>query len=128
MKMHLVVVAALAGLCSHAAFADPEADFGQQPQPKYFTRPAGLYGTPAQPDSTARIVRLSGSSHWVNVAYGETVNFIVDGSNGSERSFAWRFDVSPDLNHVDLHDVAPADFPSRNVRVFVGPDPRFGGE
>jgi len=49
MKMHLLVIAALAGLFSHAAFADPEADFWQQPQPKSFTRPAGLYGTPANP-------------------------------------------------------------------------------
>jgi hypothetical protein len=129
MKMHFLVVAALAGLCSHAAFADPEADFWQQPQAKYLTRPAGLYGTLAEAgDSSARIVRLSGNSHWVNVAYGETVNFIIDDSDGSERSFAWRFDVSPDLNHVDLRDVAPVDFPSENVRVFVGPDPRYGGE
>jgi len=37
MKMHLVMAAAFAGLCSHAAFADPEADFWQQPKPAVST-------------------------------------------------------------------------------------------
>jgi len=122
------MAAAFAGLCSHAAFADPEADFWQQPQARSSTRTTQPYGTPARPDSAARVVRLSGSSHWVNVAYGETVNFIAGGGNEPERSFAWRFDVSPDLTHVNLGDVAPADFPRQNVRVFVGRDPRYSGE
>jgi hypothetical protein len=86
-----------------------------------------VYGTPAQPDSADRIMRLSASSHSVNVAYGETVKFIVIGENGSERSLAWRFDVSPAMSHVDLSDVAPADFSARNVRVLVAPDARYRG-
>jgi hypothetical protein len=86
-----------------------------------------VYGTAAQPDSADRIVRLSGSSPSVNVAYGETVKFIVTGDYGSERSFAWRFDVSPALTHVDLSDVAPADLHVQNVRVFVAPDSRYRG-
>jgi hypothetical protein len=85
------------------------------------------YGTPTQPDSADRIVRLSGRLRSVNVAYGETVKFIVNDANGAERSFAWRFDVSPVLTHVNLSDVAPADFPAKNVRVFVAPDPRYRG-
>jgi hypothetical protein len=127
MKMHLVLVAAVAGLCSHAAFADPEANFWQPREAKPFTRSTRPYGTPAQPDAAARIVRLSGSSHWINVAYGETVNFIVDAASGSQRSFAWRFNVSPGLSHVDLDDVAPVDFPAPNVRVFVAPDAHYSG-
>jgi hypothetical protein len=86
-----------------------------------------VYGTPAEADSADRIVRVSRSLHSVNVAYGETVKFIVDGENGSERSFTWRFDVSPVLTHVDLSEVAPADLPERNVRVFVAPDSRYRG-
>jgi hypothetical protein len=85
------------------------------------------YGTPAQLDSANRIVRLSPSLHAVNVAYGETVRFIVDAENGSQRSFAWRFDVSPVVSHVDLSEVAPADLPAQNVRVFVAPDSRYRG-
>ena len=86
-----------------------------------------VYGTPAQADSTDRTVRLGSGSRWINVAYGETVRFIVSGENGAERSFAWRFDVSPALSHVDLSDVAPADLHVQNVRVFVAPDSRYRG-
>jgi hypothetical protein len=125
MKMHLVLPA-LAALCSHAAFAASEGgDTWSETQPQ--PRSTSAYGTPARPDSADRVVRLGPDSHWINVAYGETVKFIVTGENGSERSFAWRFDVSPVLRHVDLRDVAPADLPSRNLRVFVAPDSRYRG-
>ena len=86
-----------------------------------------IYGTPAEVDSADRTVRVSGSARSINVAYGETVKFIVNDENGSERSFAWRFDVLPSLSHVDLDDVAPAGLPARNVRVFVAPDSRYRG-
>jgi hypothetical protein len=86
-----------------------------------------VYGTSAEGDFTDRTVRLGSGSRWINVAYGETVKFIVTGENGSERSFAWRFDVSPALSHVDLSDVAPADLHVQNVRVFIAPDARYRG-
>lgn len=89
---------------------------------------ASVYGTPAQVDTADRIVRLGPDSHWVNVAYGESVEFIAQGENGAQRSFAWRFDVSPTTNYVDLSQMAPADFPDQNVRVFVAPDPRYSGD
>ena len=95
----------------------------QRDYPDYRT----AYGTPAEPDSADRIVRVSRSLQSVNVAYGETVKFVVDGENGSERSFTWRFDVSPALTHVDLSEVAPADLPAQNLRVFVAPDSRYRG-
>jgi hypothetical protein len=139
MKMHLVIAAAFAGLCSHASFARYDGgDTWSELEPKPYTRSsqsptaattaplsslqrndARVYGTPARPDSADRIVRLSPSSQSVTVGYGETVNFIVTGENGSERSFTWRFDVSPSLSYVDLSEVAPADLPAQNVRVFV---------
>ena len=191
MKMHLVLVAAFAALCSHAAFASSEGGdtwSELQPEPvarskRLFTVPApapvsslqrdylygapprseggdtwselqpqpyagssqspvlattaplstlqreyaSVYGTPAQVDFADRIVRLGPDSRSINVAYGETVKFIVNGTNGLERSFAWRFDVSPVLTHVDLSDVAPADLPAQNVRIFVAPDSRYRG-
>ena len=86
-----------------------------------------VYGTPAEGDFTDRTVRLGSGSRWINVAYGETVRFIATGENGSERSFAWRFDVSAALSHVDLSDVAPADLDVQKVRVFVAPDARYRG-
>jgi hypothetical protein len=191
MKMHLVLAAAFAGLCSHAAFArydggdtwselEPAAvarsthpltvatyassgsvqrdylygeparydggDTWSTLEPKSHTGSKqsltvattgplsslqhdypSVYGTPAQPDSTDRIVRLSGSARSVNVAYGETVKFIVIDQSGAERSFAWRFDVSPAMSHVDLNDVSPADLPAQDVRIFVAPDSRYRG-
>ena len=118
MKMRVLTVAVLAALASHAALADPEADFWQQPN---------VYGTPATATSADRIVRLGPNSHRVNVAYGETVRFVAESGNSSERSFTWRFDVIPDGSNYDLSKVAPADFPSNNVRVYVSPDPLYTG-
>jgi Heavy-metal resistance protein CzcE len=117
MKMHVLTAAALTAFASHAVLANPETVFGQHPK---------IYGTPAAETSTDRIVHLDPHSHWVNVDYGETVRFVAQSGNGSERSFAWRFDVSSDVWSVDLSKVAPAGFPDRNVRVYVGPDPLIG--
>ncbi len=85
-------------------------------------------GTPVDPDSADRTVRLEPGSQWVNVEYGESVKFIVAGQGGPERSFAWRFDGSPIASEVDLSDVAPADVLVHGVRVFIAPDPRYSGE
>jgi len=85
-------------------------------------------GTPVDPDSADRTVRLEPGSQWVNVEYGESVKFIVASQGAPERSFAWRFDGSPITSEVDLSDVAPADVPVHGVRVFVAPDPRYSGE
>jgi hypothetical protein len=147
MKMHVVIAAALASLCSHAAFADPEADFWQPQESKSVTRStqplavaptanlstlnrdnSSVYGTPAQPESTDRIVRLGPDSQSVKVAYGESVQFIVQGGSGPEQSFAWRFDGSPTQSYVDLSEVAPPYLLDHEVRVFVAPDPRHSGK
>jgi hypothetical protein len=87
-----------------------------------------VYGTPAQAPGADRIVRLGSDGQWINVAYGQTIDFVAEDSNGSEQSFAWRFNVSPDTSHVDLSDIAPADFPDKGVRVFVAEDPRYSGD
>ena len=63
-----------------------------------------------------------------NVGYGESVLFVGSGGNGAERSFARRFDVSLAVSAVDLSEVARADFPDHNVRVFVTEDPRYSGD
>ena len=119
MKIRGLTAAVLAALVSHAAFADPEADFWQSPK--------SVYGTPATATSTDRTVRLGPDSHRVDVANGETVHFVAEGRNGRERSFTWRFDTLPEGVSVDLSKLAPADFPSHNVRVFVSPDPFDAG-
>lgn len=77
-------------------------------------------------DSSDRVVELYPSVRWVDVAYGERVTFKVD-QGGVERSFTWKFDVSPVRTNVDLEDVAPADFPARGVRVFVAESLDYSG-
>jgi len=118
MKMRIVAAAVLATLVSHAALAASEGGFWQQPN---------AYGTSATSTPADRIVRLGPSSRRVNVAYGETVRFVTETGNAAERSFTWRFDVIPEGVSVDLSKVAPPDFPSHNVRVYVSPDPLYVG-
>jgi hypothetical protein len=85
-------------------------------------------GTPVEEASSDRIIKLGPHSHWVNVLYGESVQFVVQGDNGQERSFAWKFDVSPEVTKVDLSKVAPAQFVDHDVEVFVSPDPLYSGD
>jgi len=146
MKMHLVLAAAFVGLCSHAASArydggDTWSALEAKPYapsirsitvattaPLYSLQRdyPNQYGTPADPDSVDRIVQLKSGSHWINVDYGERIKFVVRNQSGSERSFAWRFDV-PNMSQFDLSRIAPADLPVEGVRVFVAPDPRYYG-
>jgi hypothetical protein len=148
MKMHHAVVAALIGLGANAAFAASEGGdtwssvaptnySGSKPGIAVATigklnglqseeRPSGK-GTPATADGADRIVQLSPSVRWVTVPYGERVTFNSPDEHGAQRSFAWRFDVAPARSFVDLDDVAPADFPSHGVRVFVAEPPEYRG-
>ena len=119
MKMHVLTAAILAAFASHAALADPEAGFWEQPN--------SVYGAPAAATSTDRNVRLGRDSHRVEVAYGETVRFVAGNGKASERSFTWQFDVPREGSSFVLSKVAPADFPSRNVRVVVSPDELYRG-
>jgi hypothetical protein len=118
MKISVLTVAVMTALASHAALADPEADFWHRPN---------VYGTPATATSADRTIYVGPNSHRLNVAYGETVRFVAESGNVPERSFTWRFDVVPEGTSVDLSKVAPADFPSHNVQVFVSPDPLYVG-
>jgi len=148
MKTHLIVAALLVTLSSRAALAASEGGdtwSKLQPGPLADTQRfpavattgnlsvlrrdnASVYGTPADADSADRSVQLGSYSHWVNVGYGESVRFLVLDGDGTERSFAWRFDVAPAVSEVDLSEVAPTGFPAHNVQVFVAEDPRFNGD
>lgn len=85
------------------------------------------YGTPATGTSGDRTVYVGPNSHTLNVAYGETVRFVAESGNAPERSFGWRFDVTPEGASFALSRVAPVDFASHNLRVFVSPDPLYAG-
>jgi hypothetical protein len=147
MKMHHSVAVALIALSAQAAFAasdggdtwsrlEPKRSSGHTPIMTVATtgkltslRSDGTSGkgTPGTPNAVDRIVELNQSVRWVDVDYGERVTFEATDGGGKQRSFAWQFDVSPVRTHVDLDDVAPADFPVRGVRVFVAEAPEYRG-
>jgi hypothetical protein len=114
MKIRVMTAAVVAALASSAVLAASEGGDTWS-----------NFGTPVQSRKVDETVHLGSDSRWVNVDYGETVRFVAQGSDGSEHSFAWRFDVSPAVFSVSLGQVAPADFPDRQVRVYVGEDPRY---
>jgi hypothetical protein len=114
MKMRVLTAAVLATLASSAAWAASEGG-----------DTLSNYGTPVQSQKVDETVHLRPDSRWVNVNYGETVRFVAQGSDGSQHSFAWRFNVASDVFSVDLGKVAPVGFPDRQVRVYVGPDPSY---
>jgi hypothetical protein len=93
MKMHFAIAAVLAGLSSRAAFADPEADFWQQPGPKSF---AHSVQSPAA------------------VPAANSCN-LQRGNEGA-------FDGSPVGRDVGQSKEAPADLPVHDVRVPIAPD------
>ena len=51
-----------------------------------------------------RVINVDPSTRWINVNYGETVKFVVNGA-GEARSFVFRFDGNAD--QASLRDIAP---------------------
>jgi hypothetical protein len=89
--------------------------------------PDSPYGSPATPDAADRAVRLAPGMRSIDASWGERIVFIAPDEHGMQRSFAWRFDVSPMQTHIDLNGVAPSDFASQGVRVFVAARPEYRG-
>lgn len=80
-------------------------------------------GTPAQVTQAARVIKLGTGSEYLNVARGETVTIV----NG-EKAFTWMFDTlgAPSF---ELAKIAPQDFGTGHLRVYVAPDPNdIGGD
>ena len=84
--------------------------------PDTFMNGQSYYGQPANAGTPARVVDLATTNH-VNVKYGETVNFV----SGS-RTLAWTFNgLSP--RAVSLNKIAPQDFGSKPLTIYVEKDP-----
>jgi len=75
---------------------------------------AATYGGPAPANATRREIAVKPETKWVNVRDGDTVRFVADG-----RSFTWHFSTYPNTTHLDLAMIAPQDFPSGKVVVYV---------
>lgn len=85
------------------------------------------YGALAPGGIAERTVVLGPDARSANVTNGETVKFVVKRSDGSEQSFAWRFDLFPTQTTVDLSEIAPAGVLDHDIRVYVAPDPHYSG-
>lgn len=75
---------------------------------------AATYGRMAPANATRREIAVKPDTKWVNVRDGDTVRFVADG-----RSFTWHFSTYPNTTHLDLAVIAPQDFPSGKVVVYV---------
>lgn len=85
-----------------------------------FMNGQSYYGQPANSGAPARVVDLA-TANCVNVKYGETVNFV----NGA-KTFAWTFDgLSP--HAVSLAKIAPPDFGTKPLNIYVEKDPLLRG-
>ena len=103
----ILAAAALASALSGAAFADDHYGY------------ATLNGDPLPADGPVdQVVKIDGSTRWVNVLQNETVRFVVGST-----TFAWRFPV--DRAAVNLKDIAPSGAIDRDLYVYVAPDNLF---
>ena len=64
-----------------------------------------MVGTAIRTSAADRVITITPSTRWVNVAYGETVKLVVNGG-GQERSLVFRFDGV--ANTASLSDIAQA--------------------
>ena len=83
-------------------------------QPPAATR---LIGRPASPEEATRSIAITPSTRFVNVGYGDVVDFKTP--NGQE--FAVRFDVGQGVSSFDLQRVAPAGALDHQVTAYVTP-------
>lgn len=81
-----------------------------------FMNGQSYYGQPANSGAPARVVDLA-TANYVNVQYGETVNFV-----SGAKTFAWTFNgLSP--RAVSLTKIAPPDFGTKPLTIYVARDP-----
>jgi len=80
----------------------------------------GLYGQNVPANATRKEIVVTPQTKWVNVTDGDTVRFVADG-----HSFTWHFSTYPNTTHLDLASIAPRDFQSSKVVVYVAQNPLY---
>jgi hypothetical protein len=80
------------------------------------------YGSIAAAQSANREITLDANSKFINVDNGETVTI----HNGG-KSFTWTFQTFPGTSSFDLKAIAPQDFDTAGVRVYVASNPLYRG-
>ena len=83
-------------------------------QPAPATR---LIGTPASPEEATRSIMITPSTRFVNVSYGDVVDF----KTPSGQKFTVRFDVGDGVSSFDLQRVAPPGALDHQVTAYVAP-------
>lgn len=74
-------------------------------------------GTAASVDAAERRIVITPGARYANVTRGEVVTFAY-----GDKAFAWKFDTLGTPN-MALAEIAPRDFGSGHVRIYVAPDP-----
>lgn len=72
------------------------------------------YGSAIPAAAATRQITLTPGTKWVNVKYGESVNFMAEG-----KSFAWNFYTLHSESSFDLAAIAPKDINVQQIRVYV---------
>jgi hypothetical protein len=85
--------------------------------PSYAFTQGDRIGEKASDEATVdRVISVDSGTRWVNVNYGDTVKFIVKGTNG-EQDFSWHFDgLGENLN---LSAIDPDASLGRNLKIYV---------
>src|SRR5271165_2334475 len=81
-----------------------------------------LWGDPTPVSPGARTIVIKPDTQYVNVAGGETINFIV-----GAKSFAWAFDGPSEGYTFDLKKAAPPGVLDHSVIAYVDADPKYMG-
>jgi len=76
-----------------------------------------LIGRPASPEEATRSITIAPTTRFVNVNYGDVVDF----KTPSGQEFAVRFDVAQNVSSFDLQRVAPAGALDHQVTAYVVP-------
>jgi hypothetical protein len=77
---------------------------------------ASLFGDPAPASTAGRIIKIDANTRYVNVAEGETVQFVA--ANG--QSATWTFN-SPFRRQVKLQEIMPTGSLDHSVMAYVHP-------
>jgi hypothetical protein len=79
--------------------------------------PTDILGAAVPPDAASRTITIGPQTRYVNVAYGDTVRFVVDG-----HAFGYKFDGAWEVTSFDLRQVAPAGLLDHRVEAYIAPD------
>lgn len=91
----------------------------------YAASPTGTaqdYGQAVASGASDRVISIDAGTKYVNVADGETVQFV-----GKGQRFTWLFSTFPNASVFQLKQIAPAGVEVGNAEVYVASNPLYRG-